>query len=106
MIARPRRRMNIGTIQRIGDLTMRYGLPSQLARLDCTSSRRSTVMCALRWATGVTTGYERDSSSKRPVLSVALAARLPHEHSTWICRFRAPPKPHAHAIDKRSFHMS
>jgi hypothetical protein len=70
--------MHIGTNQRIGGLVMRYGLRSQRAPLDCTSSRRSTVMRALPWATGVTTGYQRDSSSKRPVSSVTLAARVPH----------------------------
>jgi hypothetical protein len=73
-----RRRMDIGTIQRIGDLIMRYGFRSQLAPLDCTSSRRSTVMCALPRATEVTTEYQRDSSSKRPVSSVALVARRSH----------------------------
>ena len=63
----PRRwRMIRGTNERIGGLAMRYGLRSQRAPLDCTSSRRSTVMRALPWATGVTTGYQRDSSSKRP----------------------------------------
>ena len=67
--------MHIGTNQRIGGLAMRYGLRSQLAPLDCTSSRRSTVMRALPRATGVTTGYQRDSSSKRPMSSVTLAAR-------------------------------
>jgi hypothetical protein len=72
-----RRRMIRGTIVRIGDLAMRYGLRSQLATLDCTSSRRSTVMCALPWATGVTTEYQRDSSSKRPRSSVVSAARAP-----------------------------
>jgi hypothetical protein len=60
-----RRRMIRGTIARIGDLTMRYGRLSQLATLECTSSRRSTVMCALPRATAVTTEYQRDSSSKR-----------------------------------------
>ena len=72
-----RRRMIRGTIARIGDLAMRYGLPSQLATLDCTSSRRSTVMRALPRATVVTTEYQRDSSSKRPRSSVASAARAP-----------------------------
>jgi len=72
-----RRRMIRGTIARIGELAMRYGLPSQLATLDCTSSRRSTVMCALRRATAVTTEYQRDSSSKRPRSSVASAVRPP-----------------------------
>ena len=64
-----------GTIARIGDLAMRYGRPSQLATLDCTSSRRSTVMCALPRVTAVTTEYQRDSSSKRPRSSVVFAAR-------------------------------
>jgi hypothetical protein len=71
-----RRRMIRGTIARIGDLTMRYGHLSQLATLDCTSSRRSTVMCAPPRATAVTTVYQRDSSSKRPRSSVAFAARV------------------------------
>jgi hypothetical protein len=75
-----------GTIARIGDLTMRYGLPSQLATLDCMSSRRSTVMCALPWATTVTTVYQRDSSSKRPRSSVVSAARTPRPpvSPTWM----------------------
>ena len=72
-----RRRMIRGTIARIGELAMRYGHPSQLATLDCTSSRRSTVMCALPRATAVTTVYQRDSSSKRPRASVVSAARVP-----------------------------
>ena len=63
-----------GTIARIGELAMRFGPWSQLATLDCTSSRRSTVMCALLRATAVTTEYQRDSSSKRPRSSVVLAA--------------------------------
>jgi hypothetical protein len=67
--------MHIGTNQRIGELVMRHGLWSQRAPLDCTSSRRSTVMRALPWATRVTTEYQRDSSSKRPISSVTLAAR-------------------------------
>ena len=85
--------MNIGTIQRIGDLTMRYGLRSQLAPLDCTSSRRSTVMCALPRATEVTTEYQRDSSSKRPLLSVASAVRLPRNRGGTAVpsSFRASP---------------
>ena len=70
-----RRRMIRGTIARIGELAMRYGCPSQLATLDCTSSRRNTVMCALPWATTVITVYQRDSSSKRPRSSVVFAAR-------------------------------
>jgi hypothetical protein len=86
---RPRRRRMIrGTIARTGDLTMRYGHPSQLATLDCTSSRRSTVMCALPRATAVTTEYQRDSSSKRPRSSVAFAARVPSGvwNTTWQTR--------------------
>jgi len=85
-----RRRMIRGTIARTGELAMRYGLSSQLATLDCTSSRRSTVMCALPWATAVTTVYQRDSSSKRPRSSVVSAVRAPtrrrsHEPDT-ACR--------------------
>jgi hypothetical protein len=68
------RRMIRGTIARTGGLCMRYGLLSQLATLDCTSSRRSTVMRALPRATAVTTVYQRDSSSKRPRSSVAARA--------------------------------
>jgi hypothetical protein len=52
---------------------MRYGHVSQLAPLDCTSSRRSTVMCALPRVLAVTTEYQRDSSSKRPRWSVVSA---------------------------------
>src|SRR5580704_12335699 len=70
-----RRRMIRGTIARIGELSMRYGQPSQLATLDCTSSRRSTVMRALPQVTVVTTVYQRDSSSKRPRSSVVSAVR-------------------------------
>src|SRR5687768_12088001 len=62
-----RRRMIRGTIARTGELAMRYGHVSQLATLDCTSSRRSTVMCALPQATVVTTVYQSDSSSNRRV---------------------------------------
>ena len=72
-----RRRMIRGTIARIGDLDMRYGQLSQLATLECTSSRRNTVMCALPRVTRVTTGYQRDSSSKRPRASVVFAAPPP-----------------------------
>lgn len=77
-----RRRMIRGTIARIGELALRYGHLSQLATLDCTSSRRSTVMCALLRATAVTTVYQRDSSSKRPRSSVVFAARPPTK-SLW-----------------------
>ena len=90
-----RRRMIRGTIVRIGELAMRYGRPSQLATLDCTSSRRSTVMCALPRATAVTTVYQRDSSSKRPRSSVVSAARAPTTASPTAnirtCRATAQP---------------
>src|SRR5688500_465421 len=104
-----------GTIARIGDLAMRYGLASQLATLDCTSSRRSTVMCALPRATAVTTVYQRDSSSKRPRASVVFAARAPtrrrsHEPDT-ASRASRPaggacgaPGPRAWLVRKRSYH--
>ena len=82
----PRRRRAIrGTIVRIGELAVRYGHPSQLASLDCTASRRSTVMRALLRVTAVTTEYQRDSSSKRPRPSVVLAAPS-----------RASPEPVSH----------
>jgi hypothetical protein len=86
MVASRRRRIGIGTNQRIGDLIMRYGFSSQLAPLDCPSSRRSTVMCALSRATVITTEYQRDSSSKRPMSSVVLATQ-----SRVILRARAAP---------------
>ena len=66
-----------GTIARIGELAMRHGPWSQFATLDCTSSRRSTVMRALPRVTVVITEYQRDSSSKRPRSSVVFAARPP-----------------------------
>ena len=66
-----------GTIARIGELAMRHGPWSQFATLDCTSSRRSTVMRALPRVTAVTTEYQRDSSSKRPRSSVVSAIRPP-----------------------------
>jgi hypothetical protein len=80
-----RRRMIRGTIARIGELALRYGDLSQLATLDCTSSRRSTVMCALLRAIAVTTVYQRDSSSKRPRPSVVFAARVANgvRDTTW-----------------------
>jgi hypothetical protein len=64
-----------GTIVRIGELGMRHGHQSQLATLDGTSSRRSTVMCALPRAIVVITEYQRDSSSKRTRSSVVFAVR-------------------------------
>ena len=85
-----RRRMIRGTIVRIGELAMRYGRPSQLATLDCTSSRRSTVMCALPWATAVTTVYQSDSSSKRPRSSVVSAVRVPTHGGRTLWRTRPP----------------
>ena len=73
-----RRRMIRGTIRRTGGPAMRYGHDvSQRATLDCTSSRRTTVMCALLRGCAVITEYQRDSSSKRPRSSVVVAARAP-----------------------------
>jgi hypothetical protein len=66
-----------GTIARIGGDTMRQGPRPGFALLDCPTSRRSTVMCALLRATVLTTVYQRDSSSKRPRASVVSAARPP-----------------------------
>src|ERR1700676_4064157 len=87
----PRRRRKIrGTIVRIGELEMRYGLPSQLATLDCTSSRRSTVMCALPRAIAVTTVYQRDSSSKRPRSTVVSADRVLSRARSTTWRTRCP----------------
>jgi hypothetical protein len=118
-----RRRMKRGTIVRTGGLAVRQGRQrSQLARIDCTSSRRSTVMCALSRATAITTEYQRDSSSKRPRSSVVFAAREPGPRlrklpvwwtlntastTPWKTRsvfhsYRSPPA----SIDKRSFHIS
>jgi hypothetical protein len=71
--------MNPGTIRRTGDLAMRQRrLRLGLAPLDCTSSRRRTVMRALPRLAEVITGYQRDSSSKRPGSSVVFAARPPN----------------------------
>jgi hypothetical protein len=83
-----------GTIVRIGGRTMRTGRTSQLATQDCTSSRRSTVMCALPRAIAVTTVYQRDSSSKRPRASVVFAARPPTRRSTtWRARYSRASRP-------------
>jgi hypothetical protein len=109
--------MDIGTIQRIGDLIMRYGFRSQLALLDCTSSRRSTVICALSRATEITTEYQRDSSSKRPMSSVALVARRSPARGNCRSRGRERTRPPLlgkrkcrfpqlpQALDNRSFHI-
>ena len=70
--------MTPGTIRRTGELALRQRrLRLGLAPLDCTSSRRSPVMRALPRLAEVITGYECDSSSKRPGASVVLAARPP-----------------------------
>ena len=71
--------MDIGTNQRTGDLIMRYGFdpnsrPKTARPLD---EALSCVLCCR--ATAVTTEYQRDSSSKRPLSSVVLAARSPRE---------------------------
>jgi hypothetical protein len=73
-----------GTIVRIGD-RCDTDLSPTLATLDCMSSRRGTVMCALPRVTVVTTEYQSDSSSKRPRSSVVSAARPPTPTSpTWV----------------------
>jgi len=75
-------------------------------------------MRALPWATGVTTGYQRDSSSKRPMSSVTLVTRARHRlwnlpllwtlkdapTAAWktIEPFSTAPT----GIDNRSFHIS
>lgn len=53
-------------------------------------------MRALPWATRVTTGYQRDSSSKRPMSSVTLVTRV--RHRPWNL-------PLPLALDNRSFHI-
>ena len=81
-----RRRMIRGTIRRTRELAMRYGRQrSQLALLDCTSSRRSTVMCARPRSGAVTTEYQRDSSSKRPRSSVVFAAHSSPRRREYRC---------------------
>ena len=45
--------------------------PEASAKLDWRPLRRSTVMLALRRATGVIRGYQSDSSSKRPRTSAS-----------------------------------
>ena len=96
--------MHIGTNQRIGGLVMRYGLRSQRAPLDCTSSRRSTVMRALPRVTGVTTGYQRDSSSKRPVSSVTLAARATHRPGEATAAMDAEERAHRLENERNVLH--
>ena len=61
--------MCVGTIPRTRALAMRQGLflPG-LARLDCSASRRSTVM---RLGPSGHPANQSDSSSKRPTPSVA-----------------------------------
>src|SRR5436190_2704010 len=87
---------------------LRHGL------LDCTSSRRSTVMCALLRVTAVTTVYQRDSSSKRPRSSVVSAVRAPTyvRDTTWRTRHPglralraapAAPLDTAHATSSEAF---
>lgn len=65
--------MKLGTDRRTRDTAMRQEmLHSGLAMKDSGLSRRRTVMFALHRATGVTNGYQSDSSSKNPGLSVSL----------------------------------
>jgi hypothetical protein len=114
-----RRRMIRGTIVRIGGHTMRPGPRPAFALQDCTSSQRSTVMCALPRATAVTTEYQRDSSSKRPRSSVVSAARAPtqttptgcqtnarDDRQAVACRSRCSDGAADLALDRRSFHIS
>jgi hypothetical protein len=63
--------MQVGTTPRTRDRAMRQGkqIPG-FATLDGGTSRRSTVMRALRRISGVTSEYQSDSSSKRPAASV------------------------------------
>ena len=68
--------MTHGTIPRMGDSAMRHGRQRPgPAVLECLPSRRFTVMDALPRPAAVITGYQRDSSSKRPWVSVVLARR-------------------------------
>ena len=93
-----------GTIQRTRELDMRQGLAPGLAPLDCTSSRRSTVMRALPRLAEVITGYQRDSSSKRPRSPSSSRPAPPHRvprrtHGIQGCapagrRLRRPWTPH------------
>ncbi len=70
--------MHSGTIPRMGDQATRHdATASGLATEEGSSSRRSTVMCARPQTTEATTEYQSDSSSKRPLWSVVLAARPP-----------------------------
>ena len=54
--------------------------------LDCHPSRRITVMRALPRLAVVIAGYQRDSSSKRPSVSVVLAHRRPDTNARGPCR--------------------
>src|SRR5690606_11082445 len=60
---------------------------SKATRLPLPSSRRSTVLRPPPRATEVTTGYQRASSSKRPMASVLLVARGWHDPK------KPPPPP-------------
>jgi hypothetical protein len=63
--------MQTGTTPRTRDRAMRQGRNTPgFAPLECGTSRRSTVMRALRRISGVTSEYQSDSSSKRPAPSV------------------------------------
>ncbi len=62
--------MQVGTTPRNRDRAMRQGKIPGFATLDGGTSRRSTVMRALRRISGVTSEYQSDSSSKRPAASV------------------------------------
>jgi hypothetical protein len=62
--------MKVGTTPRTRERAMQQGKePTVFAPLEGGTSRRSTVMRALRRIAGVTSEYQSDSSSKRPVVS-------------------------------------
>ena len=63
--------MQVGTTPRTRERAMQQGKnPTVFAPLEGGTSRRSTVMRALRRISGVTSEYQSDSSSKRPAASV------------------------------------
>ena len=67
----------MGTVWRKHDPSMRQEStsPSGFAQLDSAFSRRSTVMSALPWETGVIHAYQSDSSSKQPAPSILIDTR-------------------------------
>lgn len=68
--------MVTGTIGKMPDLVVRQEANTTgSATLDRSLPRRSTVMSALPQSAGVIHGYQSDSSSKRPVPSIAFDLR-------------------------------